>query len=145
MSLKPKTPKQWLRTSTQPQTQTLQRYAQFAAQHKQWQLLFRQIVGQPLADHCQLLNVREQILIVQTTAATWATQLKLKQGDIITHFQQDAMVEVSQMDIRIKPDSKASVYASSAKQSRRERLLDLAARSEEPLRSELLRLAEKIG
>ncbi|MGM0525287.1 MAG: DciA family protein [Pseudomonadota bacterium] len=144
MNNKPKTPKQWMRTRVQPQTQTLQHYAQFAAQLKQWQLLFQRVAGRPLADHCQLLNVRDKKLIVKADAATWATQLKLKQNAIITHFQQDAMIAINQLEVTIKPPSDKDAYAPTQQLSRRERILKLAEGSEEPLRSELLKLAEKM-
>ena len=144
MSHKPKTPNQWLRTRVKPQTQTLQHYAQFAVQLKQWQQLFAQTLGMPLVDHCQLINVRDGKLIVETDAATWATQLKLQQARIITHFQQDATVAVSTMEIKVKPQLDKVAMASSPQQSRRERLLRLAENSQEPLKTELLKLANKM-
>lgn len=144
MNSKPKTPQQWMRTRVQPQTQTLQHYAQFAAELKQWQLLFRRIVGSPLAEHCQLLNVRDGQLIVRANAASWATQLKLQQSAIITHFKQDAMIAVKTMDIQIKPGQDAVSYSQTEPLTRRQRILQLAETSQEPLRSELLKIAEKI-
>ncbi|WP_404401463.1 DUF721 domain-containing protein [Idiomarina seosinensis] len=144
MNNKPKTPQQWMRSRVQPQTQTLQRYAQFAAELKQWQQLFRHIVGSPLADHCQLLNVRDEKLIVRTDAAGWATQLKLQQNAIITHFQQDAMIAVNCLEIQIKPGEDGARGGPAETLTRRQRILQLAENSQEPLRSELLKIAEKI-
>lgn len=144
MSHKPKTPKQWLRSRVEPQTQTLHRYAQFAVQLKQWQQLFAAAVGRPLIDHCQLLNVRNGKLIVETDAATWATQLKLQQGRIITHFQQDATIAINSMEIKVKPGFERGSVVGTEKESRRERILRLAENSQEPLKSELLKLAERM-
>lgn len=143
MNHKPKTPKQWLRSGVQPQTQTLRNYAQFAAQLKQWQQLFRQVVPETLAAHCQVLNVRDNKLVVETDAATWATQLKFLQSDIITHFQQDAMPQLRQLDVRVKPASQQQATVASSL-TRKERLLRLAETSDEPLKSELLKMAEKM-
>lgn len=144
MSHKPKTPKQWLRTSVEPQTQLLQHYAQFAVQLKQWQQLFKRITGHPLHDHCQLINVRDNKLIVEVSAATWATQLKMQQARIITHFQQDATVAVDTMEVKVKPRQTAGLDNGDDKVSRRERILRLAENSQEPLKSELLRIADKM-
>lgn len=144
MNNRPKTPKQWLRTRVEPQTQPLQHYAQFAVQLKQWQLLFQRLLERPLSDHCQLLNVRDGKLIVETDAATWATQLKFQQARIITHFQQDAMIEVNEIEVKIKPGADRALTASTEQQSRRERILRLAENSQEPLKSELLKIAEKM-
>lgn len=144
MSHKPKTPKQWLRSNVEPQAQTLQRYAQFAAQLKQWQQLFADAAQRPLIEHCQLINVRDNKLIVEADSATWATQLKLQQGRIITHFQQDATVAVQTIEIKVKPQLDRGALANSEKASRRERILRLAETSQEPLKSELLKMAERM-
>lgn len=144
MSHKPKTPKQWLRSNVEPQSQTLQRYAQFAVQLKQWQQLFAEAAQRPLTEHCQLINVRDNKLIVEADSATWATQLKLQQGRIITHFQQDATVAVQTIEIKVKPQLDRSALASSEKASRRERILRLAENSQEPLKSELLKMADRM-
>ncbi len=143
MNSKPKTTKQWL--NNQRDHNTLSQYAQFAAQLRDWQLLFARSLPANLAGQCELLNVREGQIIVRTRSASAASQLRTLSAQLITAFCNNG-ASVQEVSIDIDPaQNKASNRDNTAPVSRRQRLLNLAEQSSEPLKTQLLKLAEQLA
>ncbi|MAD52601.1 MULTISPECIES: DciA family protein [unclassified Idiomarina] len=143
MNSKPKTTKQWL--DNQRDHNTLSQYAQFAAQLRDWQLLFARSLPANLAAQCELLNVRDGQLIVRTRSASAASQLRSLTTPLINAFGH-AGIKLNQVTIDIDPAQKVSSNTSQGSAvSRRQRLLNLAEQSSEPLKTQLLKLADQIA
>ncbi|RUO41767.1 hypothetical protein CWE22_06320 [Pseudidiomarina aestuarii] len=134
--------------------QRLQQFADFTEQHKRWQQQLRDCFHvlqlSPLSEHCQVLNVRAQTLIMQVSSAAIATRLKMQQSRIITYFRNEAMLAVERLELRIAPAAnqppaeprKQSATSDSLSDTVKQ-LREQAEQCEEPLRSQLLALAAK--
>lgn len=131
--------------------QQLRTFADFTEQHQRWQQLFAETLLElqleALQAHLQVLNIRAHTLIVQASSAAVAQRLKSVQGRIITHFQARARLQIDGLELQIRPNSanapishkKATVDpADTVAQLRHQ-----ASLCEEPLRSQLLALADK--
>ncbi|MDX1705240.1 DciA family protein [Pseudidiomarina sp.] len=139
--------------------QQLRRFADFTDQHRRWQQLlqscFLKLQLEPLLEHCEVLNIRAHNLILQVSSGAIAQRIKTHQARIITHFQPEATVELERLEIRIRPAHKpatlrtATASAEPATERVREeqdavsRLREQAALCDEPLRTQLLALAQK--
>ncbi len=139
--------------------QQLQRFADFTDQHRRWQQLlqscFQKLQLTPLLEHCEVLNIRAQNLILQVSSGAVAQRIKTHQARIITHFQPEATVELERLEIRVRPAHKPASLKASQASERSEpetvekeldavsRLRQQAALCDEPLRSQLLALAQK--
>lgn len=139
--------------------QQLQRFADFTDQHRRWQQLlqscFRKLQLVPLLEHCEVLNIRANNLILQVSSGAIAQRIKSHQARIITHFQPEATVELERLEIRIRPAHKTAAQQTAAaspepatetvreEQDAVSRLRQQAALCDEPLRSQLLALAQK--
>ncbi|CAB0150999.1 hypothetical protein PSI9734_01416 [Pseudidiomarina piscicola] len=136
-------------------SQRLQQFADFTEQHLRWQQLLRDWFEkqslQQLLPQCEVLAVRAPSLILQVSSAAVAQRLKTEQAGIITHFQTHAMPTVTSLEIRIRPSRNVSptkAPAAAAKPVVKEsdtvrKLREQAQLCEEPLRSQLLALADK--
>ena len=129
----------------------LRHFADFTEQHAGWQQLMcaalTEVQLAPLRAHVQVLNVRAHTLIVQASSAAVAQRLKTVQGRIITHFATGARIEINALDLRIQPkplNSPEKVEKPEVKQDDAvSKLRQQALLCEEPLRSQLLALADK--
>ncbi|MGQ4276625.1 DciA family protein [Pseudidiomarina sp. E22-M8] len=136
-------------------SQRLQQFADFTEQHQRWQQLLRDCFEkqplQQLLPHCEVLAVRPPSLILQVSSAAVAQRLKTEQGRIITYFQTHAMATVTSLEIRIRPsrnvkstDTTPAPAKVAVKESDTVRKLrEQAELCDEPLRSQLLALADK--
>lgn len=136
-------------------SQRLQQFADFTEQHQRWQQLlrdcFKEQPSEQLLPHCEVIAVRTPSLILQVSSAAIAQRLKTEQGRIITYFQTHATPTVTSLEIRIRPGRnvssgntppappKAEVKESDTVRKLREQ----AELCDEPLRSQLLALADK--
>lgn len=140
-------------------SQRFQRFTDFTHQYQHWQQQLQQCLAglglTPLSQHCTVVSVRAHTLIIEVPSAAIANRLKLQQQRIITHFQDESTGQITQLEVRIRPTSNdASEQAVSIdktpppKAAAEEvsvvtQLREQAARCEEPLRSQLLALADK--
>jgi hypothetical protein len=131
--------------------QQLRHFADFTEQHARWQQLMcaalTEVQLAPLRAHVQVLNIRAHTLIVQASSAAIAQRIKTVQGRIITHFADGARLEINTLDIRIQPkplNSSEKVEKPEVKQDDSvSKLRQQALLCDEPLRSQLLALADK--
>lgn len=131
--------------------QQLRHFADFTEQHARWQQLMcaalTEVQLAPLRAQVQVLNVRVHTLIVQVSSAAVAQRIKTVQGRIITHFADGARLEINALDIRIQPkpaNSAEKVQKVEVKQDDAvSKLRQQALLCDEPLRSQLLALADK--
>ncbi len=131
--------------------QQLRHFADFSEQHAHWQQCIGAALTElqlaPLRSHVQVLNVRANTLIIQVASAAVAQRLKTVQGRIITHFADGARTEIKAIDWRIQPkplNSPDKIEKAELKQSDTVNTLrQQALLCEEPLRSQLLALADK--
>jgi hypothetical protein len=133
----------------------LQQFADFTEQHQRWQQLMRDCLSQQslaeLAPHCEVIAVSAPSLIIKVSSAAIGQRIKTEQGRIITYFQSHATPAVTQLEIRIRPgrqDSATTPPQRAEKSTKIEsetvkKLREQAAKCEEPLRSQLLALADK--
>ena len=143
MNSKPKTTKQWL--DNQRDHNTLSQYAQFAVQLRDWQLLFARSLPANLAAECDLLNIRDGKIIVRTRSASAGTQLRALAPRLIKTFCETG-TSVHSLSVDIDPSNRAQRRdPTSPEMSRQQRLLRLAEQSSEPLKTQLLKLAEQIA
>jgi hypothetical protein len=131
--------------------QQLRQFADFSEQHTRWQQLIGVALSElqlaPLRSHVQVLNVRANTLIIQVSSAAVAQRLKSVQGRIITHFADGARTEINAIDWRIQPkpiNSPEKIEKPEVKQNDTVNTLrQQALLCDEPLRSQLLALADK--
>ncbi len=140
-------------------SQRFQRFTDFTEQHRRWQQQLQQCFAAlqlaPLSQHCTVVSVRAHTLIIEVPSAAVANRLKLQQQRIITHFQDESTGQITQLELRIRPKASPSSQnplAAAPKQPPKPptnepdvvaQLRAEAARCEEPLRSQLLALADK--
>lgn len=136
---------------------SLRTYYDFTERFTQWQQLLAECLTETQRDHCILLNLRDQQLLVAVPSGAWLTQLKAQESRIITHFQANATSKPNRLIIQVLPKlfSAKEVTESSPKKaeaspqpkaeelSQADVLRKQAERCEEPLRSQLLALAAR--
>ncbi len=135
--------------------QKLQRFTDFTEQYRRWQQLLHDCLQSveltPLRDHCHVLAVRANTLVLEASTAAVASRLKLQQHRIITYFSNDAMPHVNSLEVQIKPQRQAKLAEAPVKTKELPKsesdtvtkLRQQAQLCEEPLRSQLLALADK--
>ncbi|RUO62489.1 DciA family protein [Pseudidiomarina insulisalsae] len=136
-------------------SQRLQQFADFTEQHQRWQQLMRDCFAkQPLAElisQCEVVAVSAPSLIIKVSSAAVGQRIKTEQERIITYFQTHATPAITRLEIRIRPGRQASATPpppAQPKPAQNEsdtvrKLREQAALCEEPLRSQLLALADK--
>ncbi|MDN7124342.1 hypothetical protein [Pseudidiomarina terrestris] len=136
-------------------SQRLQQFADFTEQHQRWQQLLRDCFEkhslQQLLPQCEVIAVGASALILQVSSAPIAQRLKTDQAGIITYFQTHATPAVTSLEIRIRPGRHvkstetppAPVKVEVKESDTVRKLREQAELCEEPLRSQLLALADK--
>lgn len=136
-------------------SQRLQQFADFTEQHQRWQQQMRDCFAEQslseLVPHCEVIAVSAPSLIIKVSSAAVGQRIKTAQGRIITYFQSHATPAIRSLEIRIRParqDSATTERQRSEKTTKTEsetvrKLREQAALCEEPLRSQLLALADK--
>ena len=140
-------------------SQQLQQFADFTEQYQLWQQLLSDCLQETslaeLAASCEVIAVRAPSLIIQVSSAAIGQRIKTEQGRIITHFQTHATPAVASLEVRIRPsrpavapESRTAPQKAAPKELVTEsetvkKLREQAALCEEPLRSQLLALADK--
>jgi len=136
-------------------SQRLQQFADFTEQHQRWQQQMRDCLQEQslreLVPHCEVIAVSAPSLIIRVSSAAIGQRIKTAQGRIITYFQSHATPAVTQLEIRVRPSRQANTTPApqaAEKPTRNEsetvkKLREQAALCEEPLRSQLLALADK--
>lgn len=139
--------------------QRLQRFTDFTEQYQRWQQQLQQcfvaLQLSPLLAHCKVVSVRAHTLVLEVSSAALASRIKLQQSRIITHFQDESTGHISRLDVQVRPKigtpspqtaEKVSQPVQNASKNDDETVAKLrqqAALCDEPLRSQLLALAEK--
>lgn len=139
--------------------QRLQRFTDFTEQYQIWQQQLQQCFAalqlSPLLPHCKVVSVRAHTLSLEVTSAAIGNRIKQQQSGIITHFGADSTLPITQLDVRVKPTAqypnmptavapqKTAPKAPSDDDDTIAKLRQQAQLCEEPLRSQLLALAEK--
>lgn len=136
-------------------SQRLQQFADYSEHYTQWQQLLRDCFSQlgldELAPHCEVIQLNAPSLTLKVSSAAVGQRIKTEQGRIITYFQTHATPAADRIEIRIRPNRSQLSQApqkAPAKQAPTEsdtvkKLREQAALCEEPLRSQLLALADK--
>jgi len=142
---------------------SLSQFHDFTERFRRWQQLLARCLHESQLSHCRVLNIRDGQLIIEVDSAAWATRIKLQQSRIITHFNQEATDPVRQLDVKVKPasfqplsaaqqttekpspqtkEAKSTPVSSTRPQNNSaDALRAQAEQCEEPLRSQLLKLA----
>ncbi|MBR9906896.1 MAG: DUF721 domain-containing protein [Gammaproteobacteria bacterium] len=148
--------------------QRLARFTDFTEQYQLWQQqlqhCFDALQLSPMLAHCKVVSVRAHTLVLEVSSAALASRLKQQQRRIITHFQSESTGDISQLDVRVRPslgaskpiptqskpqvdkipeDSVSSGTPMNEAQKAAKQLREQAELCEEPLRSQLLALADK--
>ncbi|RUO80073.1 hypothetical protein CWI84_07165 [Idiomarina tyrosinivorans] len=145
MADRPKTTSALVATGLTENSSQLRQYQSFAEQFKRWQKQLVDCLDNELANHCRVVRIKGDTLIVSVSSAAWATRLKFQQGAIITHFSKDATIApLRHVDIRIHPEAFARQEQQKNDESdTAKRLRKLAEGSTGALREQLLALAER--
>ncbi|WP_404408838.1 DciA family protein [Pseudidiomarina marina] len=139
--------------------QRLQRFTDFTEQYQRWQQQLQQcfvaLQLSPLLAHCKVVSVRAHTLVLEVSSAALASRIKLQQSRIITYFQDESTGHISRIDVQVRPKistpslqptEKAPQPVKNAGENDDETVAKLRRQAElceEPLRSQLLALAEK--
>ncbi|WP_417658728.1 DciA family protein [Pseudidiomarina sp.] len=139
--------------------QRLQRFTDFTEQYQRWQQQLQQCFDalqlSPLLAHCKVVSVRAHTLVLEASSAALANRIKLQQSRIITHFQSESTGHISRLEVQVRPQMRTPLAQSMEKPTQAvqktgnnddetvAKLRQQAELCEEPLRSQLLALAEK--
>lgn len=135
--------------------QRLQQFADFTERHQRWQQQLRDCLTQQslseLVPHCEVISVSAPSLIIKVSSAAIGQRIKTAQAGIITYFQSHATPAVTALEIRVRPARQpcaTSTPQRTEKPTKSEsetvkKLREQAALCDEPLRSQLLALADK--
>lgn len=148
--------------------QRLARFTDFTEQYQLWQQqlqhCFDALQLSPMLAHCKVVSVRAHTLVLEVSSAALASRLKQQQGRIITYFQSGSTGDVAQLEVRVRPslgantpmptqpkpqvdklpeNSVSSDTPMSEAQRAAKQLREQAELCQEPLRSQLLALADK--
>lgn len=139
--------------------QRLQRFTDFTEQYQRWQQQLQQCFDalqlSPLLAHCKVVSVRAHTLVLEASSAALANRIKLQQSRIITHFQSESTGHISRLEVQVRPHMRTPLAQSTEKPTQAvqkssnnddetvAKLRQQAELCEEPLRSQLLALAEK--
>ncbi|PWW12998.1 uncharacterized protein DUF721 [Pseudidiomarina tainanensis] len=151
----------------------LRRFTDFTEQYQLWQQLLNDCLISlqlaPLSAYCKVLSVRANTLVIEAASGTIASRLKLQQGRIITHFAANSTTAINQLEVQVRPVSQtpamrqadnhnptpaapvpqqpttapAGSGSAPSKSSAASQLRQQAQLCPEPLRSQLLALADK--
>lgn len=143
--------------------QRLARFTDFTEQYQLWQQqlqhCFDALQLSPMLVHCKVVSVRAHTLVLEVSSAALASRLKQQQGRIITYFQSGSTLPITELEVRVRPSTgggtqtapqaaqktgiiKAIPEAPKENEAVR-KLREQAELCEEPLRSQLLALADK--
>ena len=139
--------------------QRLQRFTDFTEQYQRWQQQLQQcfvaLQLSPLLAHCKVVSVRAHTLVLEASSAALASRIKLQQSRIITHFQDGSTGHISRLEVQVRPKintpspqpiekpPQVTQNAGIDENDTVAKLREQAQLCEEPLRSQLLALAEK--
>jgi len=143
--------------------QRLARFTDFTEQYLLWQQqlqhCFDALQLSPMLAHCKVVSVRAHTLVLEVSSAALASRLKQQQGRIITYFQSGSTLPITDLEVRVRPGTHASAQTAlqavqktdiietkpeAPKENEAVRKLrEQAELCEEPLRSQLLALADK--
>lgn len=139
--------------------QRLQRFTDFTDQYQRWQQQLQQCFDalqlSPLLAHCKVVSVRAHTLVLEVSSAALASRIKLQQARIITHFESESTGHISRLEVEVRPQIRTPSSQAEAKPAQVTKkpnqnnddtvakLRQQAELCEEPLRSQLLALANK--
>lgn len=136
-------------------SQRLQQFADYSEQYTRWQQLlsdcFSQSALHELAPHCEVIQINAASLTLKVSSAAIGQRIKTEQERIITYFQTHATPAVNRIEIRIRPSAQRvsqrleNTPEKSVKTESEtvQKLRQQAELCDEPLRSQLLALADK--
>lgn len=110
----------------------------------------RDALPAPMAEHCQVANLRGHQLILAADSSVWATRVRYHTPQLLSHFRQLGSVEIDKVRVHIRTETsrndppqrrQASISASAGT------ILEQTARGigDAGLESALLRLAARAG
>lgn len=71
------------------------------------------ILPEPLLQHCRVVNVREQIAVIYTDSAAWATRLRYLVPQILQVWQQHSFT-ITKIEIRVHLETFSSTESTSS-------------------------------
>lgn len=143
--------------------QRLARFTDFTEQYQLWQQQLQHCFGalqlSPMLAYCKVVSVRAHTLVLEASSAALANRLKQQQQRIITYFQSGSTLPITELEVRVRPSAgrnsqnppqtvqKTDIIEAKPEASKEneavKKLREQAALCEEPLRSQLLALADK--
>ena len=69
--------------------------------------VFKTVVGEPLADHCTIANIREGTLVLEIDNGSWATRLRFETPDLLQLIRkQPGLESITDIEFYVKPSEK---------------------------------------
>jgi hypothetical protein len=108
-----------------------------------------ELVPAPLNDHCRILSVRGDTLVLAADSPVWAARLRFQAAQLIKQLSEFKTVKLRTVRVRIRPPENCRTMRIPRRQStlsgETSRILGQAARdlSDPGLRAALLRLASR--
>ncbi len=69
----------------------------------QLDVLLQDILDSPLNQHCQVINLEERSVVIAVDNASWATQLRYQQRDIVNRLRfHQQWAYVQKLDIKVR-------------------------------------------
>ncbi len=65
--------------------------------------IFNDVLEPPLIDHCQIVHLRNNILVLAVDSSQWANRLRFEKLSILTKLRQNGLPSISSIDIIVQP------------------------------------------
>lgn len=66
------------------------------------------LVNASLSQHCRVINLRKNTLVIAATSPAWATKLRFLQSELLSRFRQAGFFGLANIEIQVRPESNPS-------------------------------------
>lgn len=63
----------------------------------------KKILNGPIVDHLQVANLRQDILVIETTTSAWAARINFQKTAILQHLQNEMLPMLSAIEVKVNP------------------------------------------
>lgn len=106
----------------------------------------KQILNGPVAQELKVANLRQGVLVIETTSAAWAARINFQKSALLTQLQNETLPMLTAIEVKVNPglalaQSKTNVAHTQLSSVAAEHLQALAENVEGSLGEKLKRLA----
>ncbi|MDB4409401.1 DUF721 domain-containing protein [Gammaproteobacteria bacterium] len=80
------------------------------------QALVKRLLPEPLNEHCRVLAVRDETLILATSSPVWAARLRFHAPGLVKQLSDHKTVKLRTVRVRVRPPEKAAASSPARRQ-----------------------------